>query len=201
VRPDPPPRQFVGQARALRAAIAAEDTAATATIERLIRPLYTRAQRHPVPRPGELAGVARAWREVIPAGGRLALYVAVRRKTLELDELRVSTVDFRFRSWSTADFEPGLAIIHVRLRIAPKTGFELESPIIACASIHALARRFQRGFDTSRAAILADVAALASLPAGDTWELAVPEGRWIGVTVALTHGDRTADTPVARTFL
>ena len=137
----------------------------------------------------------------MPAGARLALSVAVKRKTIELDELRVSAIDFRFLNWSTADFEPGLAIIHVRLRIAPKTGFEFESPIIACASIHALARRYQRGFDTSRAAVLGDVGALASLPDGDTWELTLPGGRWIGVTAQLTHATRTAATPVARTFL
>jgi hypothetical protein len=200
VRPEPPPRQFIGLARALRAEITAEDAAATVTIERLVRPLYTRAQRHPVPRPDELAGVARAWRELIPAGARLALSVAVKRKSIALDELRVSAIDFRFLNWSTADFEPGLAIIHVRLRIAPKTGFEFESPIIACASIHALARRYQRGFDTSRAAVLGDVGALANLPAGDNWELAVRDGRWVGVTATLTHGARTAATPVARTF-
>ena len=154
-----------------------------------------------MPRPDELAGVARAWRTLIPTGGRLALNIEVERKTIAIDELRVSSIDFRFRNWPSDDFEPGLAIIHVRLRIAPKTGFEFKSPIVACTSLHAIARRFQRGFDTSRTAVLADAAALANLPNGDTWELAVRDGRWVGVTAQLTHAARTAPTPVARTFL
>jgi hypothetical protein len=54
---------------------------------------------------------------------------------------------------------------------------------------------------TSRAAVLGDVGALAAAPQGDEWELAVPDGRWIGVAATLTHAARTAATPVARTFL
>ena len=198
--PAPPPAQFIGHARALRAAITAEDRAATTTIERFMRPLYARAQRHPVPREGDLAGVARAWRETLPAGGRLALSIEVKRKTIAIDELRVSAIDFRFLNWSTADFEPGLALILLRLRVSPKTGFELETPILAGVSLHALARRYQRGFVTTREAVLADVAQLSGAPDGDTWALPIPNGSWIGVTAQLTAGARTAATPVARTF-
>jgi hypothetical protein len=117
-----------------------------------------------------------------------------------IDELRVSAIDTRFSDWAPDDFEPDLAIIHARLRVAPHC-FELEVPIVASISMHALARRYQRGFDTSRAAILADVAALAVAPEGNEWQVATSGGRWVGVAAMLKHGARTAMTPVARTFL
>jgi hypothetical protein len=167
--PAPPPAAFLGQARALRASIREEDTAATVTIERFMRPLYARAQRHPVPREGDLAGVARAWRETLPAGGRLALNIEAKRKTIAIDELRISSIDFRFANWSSPDFEPGLALILLRLRVSPKTGFELETPILAGVSLHALARRYQRGFVTTREAVLADVAQTAATPVARTF--------------------------------
>ena len=40
----------------------------------------------------------------------------------------------------------------LRQPVAAPHVLELEAPIVACASLHALARRFQSGFDTSRAA-------------------------------------------------
>lgn len=202
MRPEPPPREFIGLARALRAEIREEDAPATRAIQALIRRLHARAQRHPVPRQAELIDAARAWRERLPTGARLALSVELKAKALAIDELRLTGIDFRFVDWPIDDLEPAVSVLHARLCVAPHK-FELETPILACCSLHALARRFQRGFDTSRAAIFNDLGALAGAPdndATDEREVRTQHGRWIGMMVSLRAGERTERAIVARTF-
>jgi hypothetical protein len=138
------PREYVGQARQFRAAIAVEDAVATKAIAKIVAPLHARALRHPVPRPADLVDAARSWRLTVPAGNRLALNIDAARTRLQIDELCVSAIDFKFTDWPDDDFEPGVSVLHVRLRAAPHV-LELEAPIVACASLHAPARRFQRG--------------------------------------------------------
>jgi hypothetical protein len=202
-RPPPPPREFVGLARQLRSEIATEDTAACAAIEKLVRPLHQRAARHPIPRPELLVDAAKQWESALPATARLALNVKITRRELAIDELRLSALDFRLLDWDSDNYEPGVCLIHVRLRVSPHV-CELESPILGCASIHAIARRFQRGLDVSRAAIFADLAALATAPVeGDDPEREVrtKHGKWVGMIVSLRAGERITRSVVARTYV
>ena len=202
-RPPPPPREYVGQARQLRAEIAAEDAPATKAINTIVGLLLNRAERHPTraPRRTDLIDAARAW-QTLPTGARLALSVQLKAKALAIDELRLTGIDFRFTDWPDADFEPAVSVLHARLCVAPHK-FELETPILACCSLHALARRYQRGFNTSRAAILSDLGALAGAPddaTTDEREVRTQHGRWIGAMVTLRAGERTERALVARTF-
>jgi hypothetical protein len=200
-----PPPEFLGKARALREEVRSEDSPATKRIDTIVRRLYERAKRYPSrsPRRADLIDASRAWRETLPTGARLALNATVVGRELAVDELRVAAIDFRFQSWSADEFEPALALFHVRLRVAARR-CDLEAGIVAAVSIHGLARRYQRGFNTTREAVLNDVAALAAVPeVVDTDErvVVVPGGRWVGTIATLIHGQRTEKILAARTFI
>ena len=74
--------------------------------------------------------------------------------------------------------------------------------ILASISLHGLARRYQRGADNSPAAIMADIAALATgspeRTGVDRFELLVADGRWAGRISAAQDG---AVVAAARTYL
>jgi len=75
-------------------------------------------------------------------------------------------------------------------------------PMIASVSLHALARRFQRGWTTTDAAVMEDLRALA-LWQGGGGEFSVPvaDGFWVGSTRETTFAGQTQRSLLVRTFL
>ena len=135
---------------------------------------------------------------MLPLGSRLALSVKAAGTTLEIDEVRASSIAVRFGGWER--FEPGICLVHATLRVAPHVCL-LESQVICSVGLHALARRYQRSADISRSAIYDDVAALAAAPVdgdGNEIEVRTKHGRWLCLLVHLTERQRVA---IARTFL
>jgi hypothetical protein len=60
-----------------------------------------------VPRPADLIDAARRWRQTLPVGARLALNIDAARTRLQIDEMRLTSIDFRFLDWINDDWEPG----------------------------------------------------------------------------------------------
>lgn len=69
-----PGAQYLGLARDLTRRLAVTEAAALVAIQGLLRPLYARLDRHPVPRREMLVETARRWPLVVPALGRLAIH-------------------------------------------------------------------------------------------------------------------------------
>jgi len=201
-RPHVPP-EFTGLARIFCNQARCDDLAATAAIDRITAPLMRRFRRHPVPRAETIADTARVWRTGIPAAGRLDLAISAGRKTVTITELRVGAADIRLPGW-TAD-EHGIVLHAVEL-IAEPHHLALTVAPIAYVGLHGLARWHQRSFDSSRAALLADLHALARWTASITSalpsEFTVPaaSGRWLGRGVIVTQDGNDIPIAAARTF-
>ena len=200
------PAEFMRQARYFRDGLMSVSLECSARMNAIVAPLLARWRRSPIPRPETLLDAARAWR-ALPDFGRLDLTVTTGKRQLHIHELRVSASDFRAADW-TVD-EPGLSVLGVVLEVAPhRCVFDILS--LATVSLHALARRYQRGFAITDAAIMHDLHMLAKAHAGlaggaaTEFEVAVPSGgRWVGnlLDVTNTKGGNSIDcVAAARTY-
>lgn len=191
------PAEYRGLARQFRDRIAQEDDPARLMLAGLVRPITERIKQRRLltPRSEVLAGVADQWRRKFPQRGRLDLCIAVdlRRKTLLIDETRLTASAYRDRLWDRSEI--GLILLAVRLDVGPRR-YEIGTKTLAHVSLHALARRFQRGSDVGEDAIKRDLLALREAHPGLT-DLAngadvfvqVVDGSWRG-NVALMDNSR-----------
>lgn len=203
------PAEFLGQARALRTAIAAEDQAVGEMVTQLDGTIRDRVQRgNPIPRRDVLAGVARDWQRRLPQRGRLALEIdlAKRGKSLSVREMRLSSSEYLDSTWR--ETERGLALLVIGLDCAPLR-YEFVKHTLCHVSLHALARRLERGADVTEGAILQDMRALgeahralADRPNGAAFTVPVMGGSWRG-NVALMRTPRGSFDKglVIRTFI
>jgi hypothetical protein len=81
--------------------------------------------------------------------------------------------------------------------------FRFEHALVASVPLHALARRFQRGWDLSDAAVRA---ALASprpdvLAAGGEFTVPLPEGCWVGTVAEIEDRSEPARILVVRSYI
>jgi hypothetical protein len=178
------PVEFIGLARRFHTAIAAPARAAVAAAERIATPLAGRVHHRQVPSPGAFARVAATWRNQIGSVGRLDLKTHATTKRLSIEEIRAGPSEFRFLSWPEGDAETALVIAKTTL-LASFERFRFDQVPVATLPLHALARRYQRGWDNSDAAICADLRALAAphpdtLAAGEDFNVAVADGVWVG---------------------
>ncbi len=201
------PAEVMRQARYFRDGLKLTSLACSGRMDAIVAPLLARWRRSPIPRPETLQDAARAWK-ALPGFGRLDTTVDLTKRSLQIRELRASASDFRAQGWSTA--EPGLSVLGVVLEVAPhRCVFDILS--LATVSLHALARRYQRGFSITDAAIMHDLHILAKAHAelGDDaaateFEVAVPSGgRWVGNLIDVTNtkgGDSVDRIAAARTY-
>jgi hypothetical protein len=178
------PREFLGLARAFRSAIAAEHRHAVTAAERIAIPLAGRVRLRQAPSPGAFAKVAATWRDQIGSAGRLDLKITATTKRLSIEETRAGPSEFRFLTWPEGDTETALVIAKTTL-LASFERFRFDQVPVATLPLHALARRYQRGWDNSDAAICGDLRALAAphpetLAAGEDFNVDVADGAWIG---------------------
>ena len=200
------PAESLGRARELMLRIAAAAEVAADAMDAVVAPLLARARRHPVPRTAALIGAARAWRTQVPTTGRVSLDVSLGKRALRIEEVRFTVARYRAEGW--ADTEAGISIARVVLVVGEWCEFEFRSTAIANFSLHALARRIERGWDGSDAAALVEGAE----PGGE-FAVPVPDGRWAGhvAEVSVVRGrdlrraapseGRRAGVLVVRTFL
>jgi hypothetical protein len=155
-----PSAEFVGKAREFRRRIEASDLAATDVIDRVAMPLIARRNRHPMPRAEMLAGAAHEWRKLMPEAGRLnqSIKLNLGRKSLDIEEVRMSSSQFRRAPWATD--EPGVSLIRLSLNVAPRK-LDVDLINLGAVSLHALARRLHRAFLVTDEAVIADLLVLA----------------------------------------
>ena len=204
------PIEYVGLARAFRARIADADAIAIKVFQQTSQQLMDRARRHPVPRADILSAVARAWRSTVPAFGRLDQRITLKGKWLSISETRCIPQHYRQAEWEDDAREPGVSVVRIGMSIAPRRELALAMYTLCSASLHALARRYQRGQPTNDDAIIADLHALAAaherlrvLPEGSGFTVDVASGRWLGNVLDIRSHDSgvTQRVPSARTFV
>ena len=178
------PAEFVGKARAFRARIGAEDAVVGQTIQRIVAPLEARRRRKATFRAEQLIDAERAFRRV-PAAGRLTLNIERDKHGLRIEEFRAAAGDFRFCSWADGATDPDVGVVKVVLQATSWGAVGATSNIVASVSLHALARRFQRGFNISDEAILGELRGLALrhaeiIEALGEFSIACDGGSWVG---------------------
>jgi hypothetical protein len=176
------PAEFVGLARAFRARIGAE--AVGRSILDIMRPLQARRRKSATFRPADLQDAERQFRN-LPSAGRLTLKIDRDRKGLLIEEIRAASGQFRFCEWADDAMDLDVGIVQVSLEAVSWGRIGAFANIIVSVSLHALARRYQRGFDTGDGAILAELKALAlrhAEIADSMTDFAVPGdgGSWAG---------------------
>jgi hypothetical protein len=185
----PVPREFVGRARDLRRRLGIADAQVNAGLTQALQPLRRRLERRATLRGDLLADAERHWRETVPSFGRLVMVAnrQDRRSPIIFCELRAMAGKFRFTSWP-AGYEPGLILVLTLVELQFKALLTRQLNV-AAVSLHALARRYQRGSDTTEAAIFSDLADLAPYArkqdamGGTAFALPLPGGAWCGERV------------------
>jgi hypothetical protein len=199
------PFEFVGLARQFRSAVVAQHPRAVAAMDRIVLPLRGRHYSKQVPSPTAFAKVAQAWREQVPSAGRLSLATTYDVRRLAIIEVRAIPTDFGFNEWAEGATESCLIVI-VSALIISAGHFSFTSALAASVSLHALARRFQRGRDNSDAAIRADLAALATpvddvLEASGDFRVLTADGQWIGEPTETEDRGKLKTILAVRTFV
>jgi hypothetical protein len=142
------------------------------------------AVRHPVLRRDLLVDAGRRWRNAVPAFGRLAMEIdGENLRAPCFIELRVVYGMFHCATWPDDAQEPGVLVGWHAVEF-DQGSVASRFVSLAVVSLHALARRYQRGRHSSETAIFADLAGLADnfrqvvmLP---RFAIAVPGGTWVG---------------------
>lgn len=160
--------QWLGLARDLRRRVGVEDVLYDQTVAELIAPLKERLRRYPNRslRPEMLATLVQSWRFMAPRDWRLDLDAKLDKHRLALVEHRL--VAGRMRPLDDPGwigFEHDVAVIRIELRVNRSTA-QLASRCVAAFSLHAVARRLQRGLDGDIAAVLHDMQLVAQAARG-----------------------------------
>ena len=199
------PIEFIGRARAFRSAAVARHAEAVAATDRLAMPLQARFRLRQAPGPGAYARVARAWPEQVPAAGRLDIAISATPARLAIVEIRTAPGTFRFDGWGAAAIETVLVVGRMTLRASPGR-FVFDPALVAAVPLRALARRYQRGFDNTDAAIRADLRALAMpapeiLDQGGEFTVPLADGCWVGEVAEIEQRGAMVRVLVVRTYL
>jgi hypothetical protein len=126
----------------------------------------------------------------MPTTGRLGeRKIRKSRRDITISEARLCAGHFRRRAWDEGIIKPGMAIAFIELEVAEAV-CSLTVDIVVLLSLHALARWFQRSLDNSQAALVTDLAALASAYGGiltdhertlePRFRVPVAGGAWVG---------------------
>jgi hypothetical protein len=199
------PRESLGQARAFRNVLIAEDSQACTAIDRILSPLHARLAQGRIPRTESLADAANQWRNQLAGTGRLDVSIEQTRTSLTIRELRVGASDNRFDDWPEGDVEPGFAVQLISISIHRRKD-KSEWVSLAGLSLHAIARWHQRAWCNSTDALRADIWAFAqaidgvNMSSGE-FSISVANGRWAGLVMKITDRGKPSLVLSARTFL
>jgi hypothetical protein len=199
-------REFVGMARSMRNNIDAIDATATAAMGEVSRRLQARCRRRQHLTPSVAVETVKAWRTHVPETGRLAIESHIGHRSLFIRELRLSRCRTRNLGWTDAAWEPGIGIMLIACSVQIFS-WQFNYFHLAVVSLHALARRFQRGIDNSDASIMADLRVVADVAAeiavtDGAFEIPVPGGRWTGFVAEMPDATGSIERVLSiRTFL
>ena len=200
-------REFLGLARAFRTATVADHAASLAAVERIVFPLQARCQLRQPPGPRAYTQVME-WAERVPSIGRLDLKITNgQRGRVSVTEIRLAPSQFRFERWKGDGADDVVVVVRTKL-MASAERVQFTSTSVACVSLHALARRYQRGWDNSNEAICRDLLTLANVPSeilergGEFSTAPVADGgRWLGRPTEVDEGGVPIVIAAIRSFL
>ena len=212
----PVPREFVGLARAFRNRVAAADARVAAVVPGIVGQL--RAHAHGM-RNGKLSKLdmqvaLRAWQTGVTDSYMLDARLRTERRRFTVAELR-ATCDRMTAgaAWNGAE-QDAVALSWHAIQLHDRLVDYLIRPV-ATMTLHALARRFERGDGREDSNVVQDLAPLAAYAAADktavappptlpvTAEVRVSDGRWAGRWVVARDAARRRDFRIfqVQTFL
>jgi hypothetical protein len=119
-----------------------------------------------------------------------------------LTELRVAVTTIKREDWGAGD-EPALSVQMVAVKTHP---YRSETSLIADVGLHALARRFQRGWAADDGSVLVDLVPLGygwarTVKAGPEFRIEAPlgQGQWVGAVSEVA--DRALPVLLVRSFI
>lgn len=205
LHPPGTPAEFRGQARAFLNRIAAAEPEYLKSLAGVMLPLRDRYHRRAKLPAGDTAAAEEAWIEKLPTFGRIDIETRSSRVRLYVRELRAFARMEGFDEWAGAS-EPALVVMVVGVDLR-RDHLDAKKAVLATIGLHALARRFQRGFDTSDEALFSEFRAIAAvandiIDAREVFRIQVPDGVWAGAVASVTdeRGERSHVVSI-RTFI
>lgn len=205
---EPIPAEFRGLARQFWRHATAEDEVFGPGLDRIVAPVLSRMRKYPRRdlRDGTLDVLGEQWAK-LPDGFRIALRTRIdkRGRRGDIIDLRVRPTRLAISDWE----ELAVDVDSLCLDFPFRRGGKIPQTF-ASVGFHALARRFQRCPDHSRAALMSDFSALikanvndeTKFPTGELFDIQTPRGAWRGVTGPVTDLDGTVAVQfVVRTFV
>lgn len=206
---DDPSAEFTGMARALRDRMAAASIKSSPLMVAIYRDaaatLQRRKRQHAAFWPDHLLEFERRWL-TIPHDERLHLDVKRSKTGLVITEARVSSMVLTNTAWANGQKELDIVIAVLRLTLGAKE-VRAETYPLAVVSLHAVSRRYRRGFSNEHAAIMGDLAALAQVeipdaPTPDFVVTAPSGGEWRGSVMRFADLEKKENIVFAvRTFV
>jgi hypothetical protein len=191
--------EWRGLARLYRDRVKAEDHLFERASRTIASALRERLRRHPRLRHEQVAGTLRNWRCGIPTTFRLGnLTTNLDRDHFEIAEPRLTGSVLLDTAWDGDGVEPGVAVMNYRLRLE---GGKLKThwQAVALISLHALARRIERGEDRAHEAITADLSVLLDADP-EVNEVPASDGYWIGAVRKMRGKDGISRVRSVRTW-
>ena len=199
------PPEFIGQARVFRNRILASDDRVGPAIGAITAYARDVLRRRHTYRPEHFKHLERAWRLTIPDMGRLAYATERGKDSLTIADARICSSTFHKAAWKNDFGEHSLALIIYSGRFT-SGHIDIESMPVSAVSLHALARRFQRSFDSSDQAVLRDLSQITlnanALLNKSSFRQPAGDGAWHGETVTVATCEKPAQRILAtRTFI
>jgi hypothetical protein len=191
-RPDPArrvPVEFIGKARLLRDQVARAHTTYSEAVESLIAPLRPRAGFIPTFTRQTMSVFAGRWRDTIPQWGTFRFVTKAQRTKLAIAETRITPFRATMDGWDQDELGVALAVVTAMIELPATLKIDLQ--VVVTVSLHALARRVERGDHKSDLAVLRDLLPLVSshpnrMAKGGDFEIpGFHGGRWIGSRIGL----------------
>jgi hypothetical protein len=126
----------------------------------IMAPLARRRLKSRIFRPGDLIDAERQFR-ALPSAGRLSLRIDRDKHGLKIEELRCAAGKIRFAEWAGDAADPDIGVMKIELQAVSWGQCFVAGDLVASLSLHALGRRFQRGFRTDDESILSEFRSMA----------------------------------------
>ena len=180
------PVEWIGRGRVLLNRIGKAHARWTKAAEALTEPLLPRDDFQPQFTQQSLRLLRARWQR-LPEWGRLKMSTKIRDTSAQIVETRLIPFRMMMADWAEPELSVAVALFVVDMRL-PAT-LTVSQQILAAVSLHALARRFERGEDRADRAVLRSLYPITSawpeiVRAGGDFEIAaLGGGRWIGTTM------------------
>jgi hypothetical protein len=186
------PAEYRGLARCFRNEVRAVDEVMDPALAAIAKPLVARLRRHHRLRHELIAAAVKTYRMTVPSAFRFGeVEVTPDRDAFEIAETRATATWINSRDWDRDATEAGVAITCCTLAMRPRVGLVHVWMPVAIVSLHAIARRIERGADRSHGALLADLAVLID-GGGDGDHVATSGGFWRGEVETMEGTDKVA---------